>query len=264
MMRYVLSLICLSSPLAAQQVTQDDVLRAELRPGWRSESGQQFAALHLQLAPHWKTYWRAPGDAGVAPIFDWSGSENVGAVQIHWPRPEVFDFQGMQTIGYRGDVVLPVEITPKDPQRPVRLQAGVELGVCNDICMPAALSLAGLLPMTGAPDGMISDAMAAVPADAAQAGLTRVGCRVEDIQDGLRVTARLAIPPAPGHETVVMETDGPVWVSDSAVSREGSDLIAMADFVPQPGHAFTFDPARLRLTILSPGQALEVTGCPIN
>lgn len=264
MMRHVLPLLCLASPLAAQPVTQEDVLRAELRPGWRSESGQQFAALHLQLAPHWKTYWRAPGDAGVAPIFDWSGSANLRAVKIHWPRPEVFDFQGMQTIGYRGDVVLPVEITPQDPSKPIQLQAGVELGVCNDICMPAELSLAGLLPMTGAPDGLIAQAMAEVPEDAARAGLSELGCRIEQIHDGLRVTARMTLPPVQGAETVVMEPDGPAWVSDAIVTRQGAELIAMADIVPPPGEDFALDPARLRLTILSPGQALEVTGCPVN
>jgi DsbC/DsbD-like thiol-disulfide interchange protein len=28
---------------------------------------------------------------------------------IHWPRPEVFFTNGMRSIGYRDDVVLPVE-----------------------------------------------------------------------------------------------------------------------------------------------------------
>jgi DsbC/DsbD-like thiol-disulfide interchange protein len=77
------------------------------------ENGGHMAAVELQLAPGWKTYWRSPGDAGIPPSFDWSGSENVKSVRLHWPAPEVFEANGMQTIGYHERLVLPVEITPR-------------------------------------------------------------------------------------------------------------------------------------------------------
>lgn len=244
-----------------------DILRAELRPGWREADGRHFAALHLQLAPHWKTYWRAPGDAGIPPEFDWSGSQNLGGLRIHWPSPEVFDFQGMQTIGYRHEVVLPVEITPRDPSVPVTLAAAVMLGLCNDICMPASVSLDLALPEQGAPDPLIAQALAAQPRPAATAGLAALRCEVDPIADGLRITAHLDMPQLAAQEKVVFEPDQPVWVSDATVTRQGRMLMAVADIVPEPGAAAEIDMAQLRLTVLDAaghGRAVEVTGCPVN
>ena len=40
--------------------------------------------LRLQMAPGWHTYWRNPGDAGVAPEL----TLNVAAGSIVWPAPE--------------------------------------------------------------------------------------------------------------------------------------------------------------------------------
>lgn len=264
MTRYLLALLLLPLPVAAQPVTQADVLQAELRSGWRAADGSHVAALHLQLAPEWKTYWRAPGDAGIPPEFDWAGSENLGQITVHWPRPDVFDFQGMQTIGYKQDVVLPLTVTPLDPSRPVFLRTSVSMGVCKDICMPASLTLSADLADQGAPDALISAALADQPKVGLAAGLTAISCDLTPLKDGTRVTARLMLPAEIGAETVVMEPDAPVWVSDSMVSREGAVLTAIADMVPSPGTDFTLDPASLRLTVLAGDQAMEVTGCPLR
>ncbi len=258
------ALTLIASPAGAEMLRQEDILQAELRPGWREADGRQIAALHLRLAQGWKTYWRAPGDAGVPPEFDWSASTNLGQVHLHWPRPELFDFQGMQTIGYAQELVLPVEITPQDPSQPVTLHAAVALGLCKDICMPAEVTLAGGLAMPGAPDALIAAALTDQPIPGDKAGLTALKCAVEPIRDGLRVTASMVLPAGQGPETVVMEPAAPVWVSDAVVTRAGDSLTATADLVPLPGQPFDLDPATLRLTMLSTGRAIEVTGCPLH
>ncbi len=258
------ALTLIASPAGAEMLRQEDILQAELRPGWREADGRQIAALHLRLAQGWKTYWRAPGDAGVPPEFDWSASTNLGQVHLHWPRPELFDFQGMQTIGYAQELVLPVEITPQDPSQPVTLHAAVALGLCKDICMPAEVTLAGRLAMPGAPDALIAAALTDQPIPGDKAGLTALKCAVEPIRDGLRVTASMVLPAGQGPETVVMEPAAPVWVSDAVVTRAGDSLTATADLVPLPGQPFDLDPATLRLTMLSTGRAIEVTGCPLH
>ena len=66
----LLGLIALAAtPTLAQ--SQDEVLDGALVSGWQMPNGHRMAALHLRLAPHWKTYWRAPGDAGIPPQFNW-------------------------------------------------------------------------------------------------------------------------------------------------------------------------------------------------
>src|SRR5690348_13517851 len=44
--------------------------------------------LDFRLAPHWKIYWRSPGDAGYPPRLDWTGSTNLGATTMAWPAPD--------------------------------------------------------------------------------------------------------------------------------------------------------------------------------
>ena len=251
-------------PCGAEMLRQEDIVKAELLPGWREPDGRQMAALHLQLRDEWKTYWRAPGDAGVPPEFDWSGSENLAGVRPIWPRPDLFDFQGMQTIGYKHSLVLPLEVTPLDPAKPVVLRASVDLGLCKDICVPAQLVLGDDLPMPGAPDPLIAAALGRLPQDGASAGLADLACTAEPIEDGLRVTARMTLPQGTGPETVVMEPQAPVWVSDATVLRQGDVLVAQADFVPSPGQAFDLTPETLRLTVLDETRAVEVTGCPLR
>jgi DsbC/DsbD-like thiol-disulfide interchange protein len=171
------------------------VLRAELVNGWQTAAGTTMAALHLVLAPGWKTYWRAPGEAGIPPRFDWSGSQNLAAVAIHWPRPEVFDLNGLRTFGYHDELVLPIELTPRDRTRPIRLHADVDIGVCDDICVPMSLALSGDLAPGGASVAAIRRALADAPEGAAAAGLSAARCDAEPIDDGMRLTSRLTLPP---------------------------------------------------------------------
>ena len=250
------------APLPALAATQDEVLQAEVLPGWR-DGRTHFAAVRLRLAPGWKTYWRSPGDAGIPPEFDWSGSGNVAAVRLHWPVPHVFTLNGMRTIGYREELVLPVEIEAADPARPIRLRASVDLGICRDICMPAALSLDASLPVGGRPDPVIRRAMAAGPEPARTAGLGRIACRVEPIDDGLRLTAEMDLPATGAREMVVMEPGLPsVWVSEAETARSGGRLTAVSDMVGPGGVPFALDRSALVMTVLGDGRAVEIRGCP--
>lgn len=248
-------------PLRAE--TQDDVLRGRLLPGWKEADGRYMAAVSLDLAPGWKTYWRSPGDAGIPPVFDWSGSDNLGSVRIHWPAPEVIRQNGMESIGYLDRLTLPLEVTPLDPAKPVHLALNLALGVCHDICMPADLRLDADLDGPGARDGAIAAALAEAPLTGREAGVTGVSCAVEPIKDGLRVTARLDLPPQGSEETVVFETAEPdVWVSGAVADRQGPALEATADLVPPAGQPFALDRSGLVVTVLAQGRAVEIQGCP--
>ena len=127
--------VFLSAPVSHAQEVPENVLRAEVLSGWRTESGSQMAALHLVLAPGWKTYWRAPGESGIPPQFDWTGSQNIADAIFHWPKPEVFDLNGLRTIGYKGELVLPIELRPVVADAPMLAKAQIDLGVCDEICI---------------------------------------------------------------------------------------------------------------------------------
>ena len=261
MLKAATTLALIASPALA--TTQDDVLHAQLRPGWQMENGGHMAAVELQLAPGWKTYWRSPGDAGIPPTFDWSGSQNVKLVHIHWPAPQVFDANGMQTIGYHESLVLPVEVIPEDPSRPVKLSLEMALGVCDEICMPAVVDLSADLTAPGSPDDMIRAALKAGAATARDAGVSAVSCNVDPITDGLRLTARVRMPDPGQPEVVAFETaDRNIWIAEAVTQREGGELVSMTELVPPAGAPFALDRSGITMTILAAGGAVEVRGCP--
>jgi DsbC/DsbD-like thiol-disulfide interchange protein len=252
-----------AAPAPAEALRTSDILQARILPGWQEPDGRRFAGLELTLAPEWKTYWRSPGDAGIPPLFDWSASENLGALRIHWPRPHVFWQNGMRSVGYAERVVLPLELTPRDPDRPVHLRAGVDLGVCRDICVPAAIGIDSAIAGPGAPDGAIAAALRAVPMTGRAAGLASIGCTVAPTADGLRLTATLDLPPTGGDETVVIEPGrAAVWVSEATVHRDGGLLVAEADLVAESGQPFALDRSRVTVTVLGRDRAVEIAGCP--
>lgn len=257
------SLALLATVCAAQDSQRIDNLDAALLSGWQTPAGSHMAGLQLTLAPGWKTYWRSPGDAGIPPFFDWSGSENLKSVRLHWPSPSVFQTNGIQSIGYHDRVTLPFEVTPLDPAKPVRLHATVELGVCKDICTPASLNLTALLVAPGAPDASIQSALASQPRNATSAGLSAVSCRVDPIADGLKITAVMMLPASGGAETVVFEAGQPdIWTAQATTSRDGEMLTSVTEMVAPSGVPFALDRSQIRLTVLANDTAVEILGCP--
>ena len=262
MIKIVLLALLTTTAVAVAQ-TQDDVIHAKVLSGWRMDDGHYMAGLQLALAPDWKTYWRSPGEAGIPPVFDWSGSHNVASVQLHWPNPTVFEINGLRSIGYLNGVVLPVEITPVDPALPVDLVLQLQVGVCHDICMPANLKLAGRLEGAGARDQSITAALNDGPVTATAAGLRGIGCDLAAIDDGLHITAHMTLPELGGEETVVFETANPaVWVASAEANRSGGVLTASTDLVPPNGTAFSLDRSTVTVTVLSHGHSVEIKGCP--
>ncbi|WP_347312174.1 protein-disulfide reductase DsbD domain-containing protein [Defluviimonas sp. SAOS-178_SWC] len=248
---------------AAAQGLPSDIVHATLLEGWRTEAGTQMAALRLDLAPGWKTYWRAPGEGGIPPHFDWNGSENVGGVTFHWPKPEVFDLNGLRIIGYLHELVLPIEIRPADANRPVSVTARIDLGVCEEICVPVTVDVAADLGRTAKPDPVILASLGRMPEEGRKAGLSASRCAAEPIRDGLRLTSLLTLPQVGPDEFAVVElADQSIWVSQADTRRSGEDLSATADLVPSDAKPFALDRSTVRITVFGgSGRVVEVQGC---
>lgn len=129
--------------------------------------GRVSAALHMTLDPGWKTYWRVPGDSGLAPRFDWSNSKNVHAIELLWPTPVAFDELGERFYGYKGDVLWPLRIVAQDPDQAIDLSLKLDFGVCSDVCVPTSIRSSLKIPSGEASltehAGLIEDFVAQVP-----------------------------------------------------------------------------------------------------
>lgn len=255
-----LALTSLTAPVASAQ-DLGDLIGITVLDGWQTERGSVMAALRISLDEGWKTYWRSPGDSGIPPRFDWQGSDNLRAVQLHWPRPEIFVDSGVETLGYTDEFVLPVEFFPRDASVPVDISGIASVGVCSDVCVPVDAAFDGLV---GAGDtrakAEIKAALAARP-DRVN-GPQTVSCTVTPIADGLHLTARIAVPAQGGDERVVFETGrDDLWVSPTASSREGHVIVATAELVPPEARPFAFNRSDLRVTVLGHHGAVEMKGC---
>ena len=123
-----------------------------------------LAGIEVRLAPHFITYWRDPGDAGVPPSFDVSASTNLKSAEVRYPAPERLDEAGAEAFGYANAVVFPIWVTPLDPAQPVTLAVGFDYAACYDICLPVRAALR--LTLDGSPSAegsRVEAALAAVP-----------------------------------------------------------------------------------------------------
>jgi len=240
----------------------DQIVSVEVIPGWETQSGSQMAALRISLAPGWKTYWRAPGDAGIPPLINFAGSDNVAATRMQWPVPDVFYQRGMRSIGYNGDVVIPVELTPAAAGAPMTLSGEMQIGVCEEICVPAHLTFSADIPPDGARSPAIVAALIDRPLTAQEAGVSAVTCSFSPTDNGVLIEANIAVPPTGRDEAIVIEAGDPaVWVSEPQIQRRGDQITAAARMVHAGGESFALNRSDIRITVLGSDHAVDVRGC---
>lgn len=131
-----------ASPWAETDQTRLRLVAATTNAG----AGTVRLGLQFELKPGWKVYWRSPGDAGFPPSIDWQGSRNLKGAELLWPVPTRFSVQGLETLGYKKEVVLPISAAAADPAAGLDLRAKVRYLACDDICIPYEAKLALALP----------------------------------------------------------------------------------------------------------------------
>jgi DsbC/DsbD-like thiol-disulfide interchange protein len=250
---------------AADASTWDGDARSAMRlvAGSPTGRGAMRAGVELRLGTGWKTYWRYPGDSGVPPRFDFSKSTNVKSVTVQWPAPHRFTEESGASIGYKGGVLLPLEVVAANPARPVTLRVVVDYAICEKLCIPAAGSAALGLGAASAFDAALAAAQARVPKPAAlgdSAALAIRNIKREPGSPNPRVIVEVAAPEqAPLDLFVEGPTDDwalplPEPMAGSAPGRRRYSF--ELDGLP-PGATATG--ATLRYTLVSGDKAIEVT-----
>jgi DsbC/DsbD-like thiol-disulfide interchange protein len=233
-------------------------------PGAR---GALRAGVEIRLATGWKTYWRYPGDSGVPPAFDFSKSENVKSVSILWPAPHRFTDEGSTSIGYQGDVMFPAQVVAKNPNRPATLRLTLDYAICEKLCVPAKGEATLELSSKPSPhDSRLAAAELEAPKEArvdATASFGIAAVRLEPGQPHPRVVVEIAAPATTALDLFV-EGPTPDWALPLPEPIPGA---------PPGRRRFAFDldgappgvdavGARLRFTLVSAGNAVDVTAVP--
>jgi DsbC/DsbD-like thiol-disulfide interchange protein len=145
-----LALVCALAAPTGRHVQAQLVSEAEsVRPGEAF-----WVGLSLKMAPGWHTYWKNPGDSGLATRLRWTLPTGFQAGEIQWPYPRAFSQGPVTSFGYEGEVLLPVRITPPSSVAPgdVTLAARADWLECADVCIPGRAELSLALPVrTAAP-----------------------------------------------------------------------------------------------------------------
>lgn len=130
----------LASPVRAESVYDANV-RAELISEVTSvQPGMPFqVGLKLTMDEGWHTYWKNPGDSGLATEIRWVLPPGFGTGSIEWPFPERLILSDLATFGYSGEIVLLSRVTPParlEPGTVVEIQARANWLACEKICIP--------------------------------------------------------------------------------------------------------------------------------
>lgn len=188
------------APVAAAAVPAAEATQVHLVAASGLEQGIYRAAADVTLPPAAITYWRQPGEAGVPPRFSFVGSQNVAAVEVLYPAPGRFDEDGLEAYGYRGGVVFPLHVTPKEAGKPALLHLSLDYAVCEKICIPARADAEIALPggASAPAQKLIAAAEARVP----------VPLKPQEISDKLTIAAKA-------------DTAKPTWI---VAAKDGADL----------------------------------------
>jgi DsbC/DsbD-like thiol-disulfide interchange protein len=161
-----LSLLLPGAPAFAADAFSTDWALAAKSQARLIAGGGDLAGFEIALSPGAITYWRDPGDAGLPPTLDFSGSDNVASVEPEFPAPKrIKEADGGEAFGYDGSVVFPLRVKPRDPTKPATLKLNADFAVCEKVCLPAKAHLELKLPSAPASPhaGAIDAALAAVP-----------------------------------------------------------------------------------------------------
>jgi suppressor for copper-sensitivity B len=228
--------------------------------------------LQFRMQPGWKIYWRSPGDAGLPPVADWTGSDNVEAVSMQWPVPKRFEIFDIGTLGYEDAVVFPLTVTPIHSGAPIQLNGEIDFLVCAEICIPGHASVALDLP-SGTPDlasgaHLIDQYRATVPAtDTALAGMTVTHASLQhrpqdQVELGITVTAQGAPFTQPD---AFIEGPGGAYFDAPKVSLSDDKMSAVLRVTAPPRMTLTsLQEEGVTVTVVDGPRALESHITPIQ
>lgn len=127
-------------------------------------------AVVLESEPGWHTYWKNPGDAGMATSVTWTLPKGWKAGELAWPAPSRFQEKEVATFGYSGAVWLLTSLEgPSRPGTDVTLSARVDWLECRDICLPGSANVKLTVPAKtakAADEAAFAAARAKIPEEA--------------------------------------------------------------------------------------------------
>lgn len=258
---FALAAVTLAAPVAAETgpwaVSPHSRLR--LLSAGPNPDGTMLAAIEIELDDGWKTYWRTPGDAGLAPHFDFSGSSNVRSARVQYPPPVRWNDGFTISNIYERRVVLPVEIRLANPSATTMIKVAAQIGVCETVCILTESAAEVTVP-AGFTDARaartINEAVARLPQPPIPGVFEVVSVdRVDGTEDEPVFEVVLTAP----NPRVDLFVEGPQdWYAAEPVLVGGSrDQVVYRVGFDRLGSTVALADAVLTVTAVADGQAIE-------
>ncbi|MCA9781594.1 MAG: hypothetical protein KC800_32975 [Candidatus Eremiobacteraeota bacterium] len=124
---------------AAEPVRSGNVEAELISSSASPQAGEEFwVGVVLRPDEHWHTYWRNPGDTGLATTVEWTAPAGVTVSELHWPFPSVYDDGGLVSYIYEDEVVLLAKVTVSPEWQEgagFELRAKVNWLACKEACV---------------------------------------------------------------------------------------------------------------------------------
>lgn len=212
----------------------------------------------VQIEPNdgWKTYWRNPGTAGMAPELDFSGSTNLKLKSIAYPVPEIGEDEAGRFVGYHHAVSFVVELEKPDEAAPAKIDLQALVGICDKVCLPfMAQFTLDLDPR--APEG--EEFSALMMAQAALPEAPRADFAVRSLMkaaDGKSLIADVLVPDPTKVEVAAAVSDGVTLGKDptATVADRNAKLVIPVKRIDRAGA-----PHQITVLVKSGARAIETT-----
>ena len=106
-------------------------------------------AVVMHHDPDWHTYWRMPGESGLATRFEIKTPLDLKASEPEFPTPERIDAKGVVSYGHHGETIFPFKVeVPRrlNPGQKLTVNVKADYLVCKDVCIPGTASASITLP----------------------------------------------------------------------------------------------------------------------
>lgn len=130
-----LFVVC-SLPAKAQETASGDHVNIRwLAPDTFAAGQTERIGFYFEVAKDWHVYWRNAGDSGAAPRFDIQ-ADGASTDAIEWPFPTRLPIEHLTNLGYEGNVVYLLPVTPDAGAKQLSLTVDLEWLVCKIDCIP--------------------------------------------------------------------------------------------------------------------------------
>ena len=96
----------------------------------------------------WYSYWKNPGESGLATKIDWTLPKHMSVGDIRWPIPQKIEFGGLINFGFKEPInlIIPININKAAKFGEYQLTGKMSWLVCKETCIPESTEIS--VPIT--------------------------------------------------------------------------------------------------------------------